>query len=72
MTAQASAIASPPDVLDVREAAELLRVERKTVYAMAAANVIPHRRVGRLLRFSRAALLAWLAGHATGRDPRGP
>lgn len=43
------------------ELAELLGVNRKTVYEYAARNVIPCRRLGRRFVFSRAAVLAWLA-----------
>jgi excisionase family DNA binding protein len=50
------------DVLDVRSAAALLGVGRNTLYEAAARGQVPHRRVGRLLRFSRQALLSWLAG----------
>lgn len=48
------------DVMTTDEVADLLRVDRKTVYDMAKRQKIPHRRVGRLIRFSRAAVLAWL------------
>jgi len=50
------------DVLDVREAAALLRLGRNAVYDGCARNEIPHRRIGKAIRFSRRALLAWLAG----------
>lgn len=58
---------SAEDVLDVRQAAALLRVGRNAVYEAVSRNKIPHRRIGRSIRFSRAALLAWLshADHAT-------
>jgi excisionase family DNA binding protein len=48
------------DVLDVREAAEFLKMGRNAVYEAVSRNEIPHRRIGRSIRFSRAALLAWL------------
>jgi excisionase family DNA binding protein len=48
------------DVLTASEAASLLRVGRNALYDGCARGEIPHRRVGRLLRFSRTALLAWL------------
>jgi excisionase family DNA binding protein len=57
------------DVLDVRGAMKLLKLGRNAVYDACARNEIPHRRVGaKLLRFSRAALLTWLAGDDTGHD----
>jgi excisionase family DNA binding protein len=48
------------DVLDVLGAAELLRVGRNKVYELVGGNKIPHRRLGRHIRFSRTALLRWL------------
>lgn len=60
----------PPDVLVVDEVARLLRLNRKTVYAMVQRGEIPGARwCGRALRFSRAAVLAWLA-EGQGRAPR--
>jgi excisionase family DNA binding protein len=48
------------DVLDVRGAMSLLRIGRDTVYMMCARQEIPHRKLGRSYRFSRAALMRWL------------
>jgi excisionase family DNA binding protein len=48
-------------VLDVAGAAQLLRVGRNTVYELVARNAIPHRRLGNRIRFSRAAIMRWLA-----------
>jgi len=50
------------EVLDAAEAAELLRVEEATLVELAAKGELPGRRVGAQWRFSRSALLAWLAG----------
>jgi excisionase family DNA binding protein len=47
------------------ELASWLRVNRKTVYEYAARNVIPCRRLGRRLVFSRSAVAAWLARAST-------
>ena len=47
------------------ELASWLRVDRKTVYEYAARNVIPCRRLGRRLVFSRPAVAAWLARSST-------
>lgn len=53
------------DVLTVAEAAALLRVGRNTLYESIKAGAVPGvRRIGarrRVLRLSRAVLLAWLA-----------
>jgi len=48
------------DVLDVTEAARLMRVGRNTVYELVGRNQIPHRRLGKQIRFSRAAIMRWL------------
>jgi excisionase family DNA binding protein len=49
------------DVLDVTKAASLLRVCRNTVYALVGRNAIPHRRLGKQIRFHRPTLVRWLA-----------
>lgn len=48
------------EILTADQVAELLRVNRKTVYEAAQRNEIPHRRLGRRLVFERGAVLAWL------------
>ncbi len=40
--------------------ARFLGVNRKTVYEYAARNVIPHRRLGRRIVFSKQQVVAWL------------
>jgi excisionase family DNA binding protein len=40
--------------------ARFLGVNRKTVYEYAARGVIPHRRLGRRIVFSRSQVVAWL------------
>jgi excisionase family DNA binding protein len=49
------------DVLDVPQVASLLGVGRNTIYALVARNEIPHRRLGKAIRFSRAAVMSWLS-----------
>lgn len=49
------------DVLTAREAAKLLRIGRNAIYDGCARNEIPHRRIGKLIRFSRPVLVAWFA-----------
>jgi excisionase family DNA binding protein len=48
-------------VMSVEDAAALLHVGRNTIYGLVAQNKIPHRRLGKAIRFSRVALMAWLA-----------
>ena len=62
-TARAQA-ASGNDVLDLAEAAALLRVKTEAIRSLAESQRIPARRVGDEWRFWRAALLEWLKGDA--------
>jgi excisionase family DNA binding protein len=50
-----------PDVLTLPQLAELLQVDEKTVRSLATAGDLPGRKVGRSWRFSRQAVLEWLA-----------
>jgi excisionase family DNA binding protein len=50
------------DVLTVEQAAELLPLSTKTLKRLAQAKRVPSRRVGNQWRFSRRALMDWLAG----------
>ena len=50
-----------PDVLTVDQLAELLQVDAKTVRSLAAKGELPGRKLGRHWRFSRQAVLDWLA-----------
>jgi excisionase family DNA binding protein len=54
--------AALPDVLTPSQAAELLQVSEDEVVALAEAGTLPGRRIGEQWRFSRPALIAWLAG----------
>ncbi len=47
-------------MLDVEDVARLLRVGRNTIYELAGRNEIPSRRLGKQIRFSRAAIMRWL------------
>jgi excisionase family DNA binding protein len=48
------------DVLTVEQAAKFLRLGRNAVYDAIGRGEIPHRRIGRAIRLSRAALVRWL------------
>lgn len=50
---------SPPVFLTAQEAADLLRVQRRSLYRLARQQQIPFRRIGRAIRFERNELLAW-------------
>ena len=46
--------------MNATEVGRLLGLGRNSVYDAAGRGEIPHRRIGRRLIFSRAALLSWL------------
>ncbi|HEX6022165.1 MAG TPA: helix-turn-helix domain-containing protein [Solirubrobacter sp.] len=54
--------APAPEVLDVAQAAELLAVDETAITELAEQGELPGRRIGGAWRFSRRALLDWLAG----------
>ena len=54
--------APPADVLTPTQAAELLQVSEDEVVELAEAGTLPGRRIGAHWRFSRPALIVWLAG----------
>jgi excisionase family DNA binding protein len=54
-------------VMTADSVSRVLRVNRKTVYEMVRTRSIPGVvRMGRVLRFSRAALMAWLGAPKAG------
>jgi excisionase family DNA binding protein len=55
---------TPLEVLTPKQAAELLQVDENTVVRLADNGEIPARKLGKAWRFSRRALLDWLAGEA--------
>ena len=54
--------APAPDVLTPAQAAELLQVDEEQLLELAEAGSVPGRRIGDHWRFSRPALIDWLAG----------
>jgi excisionase family DNA binding protein len=58
---RASAETQEPDVLTVEQLAKLLQVDQKTIRSLAAGGELPGRKLGRHWRFSRQAVLDWLA-----------
>jgi excisionase family DNA binding protein len=49
----------PERLLDVSEAAALLHVKSKTLYAWVSRNQIPYRKICSLVRFHRGELIEW-------------
>jgi excisionase family DNA binding protein len=58
-------------LLDANEAARLLRVPRSTLYELVRSRGLPHVRIGRALRFTRADLGKWLEQHTYGTIRKG-
>jgi len=52
----------PERLLDVSEAAALLHVKGKTLYAWVSRNKIPYRKICSLVRFHRGELIEWARG----------
>ena len=52
----------PERLLDIKEAAVLLHVKTKTLYAWVSRNKIPYRKLGSLVRFHRGELIEWAKG----------
>jgi excisionase family DNA binding protein len=51
-----------PEVMNIAQTAELLQLEAKVVLELAEAGKLPGRKLGKEWRFSRTAVIAWLAG----------
>jgi excisionase family DNA binding protein len=51
----------PPEVLNAQQAAEFLQIDEAIVIELAEAHKLPGRKLGAVWRFSRAALVTWLA-----------
>lgn len=52
-------IHDPEQLLDVSQAAALLSVKPKTLYAWVSRNQLPYRKVCSLVRFHRGELIEW-------------
>lgn len=53
------------DVLTIREVADLLKINEKTVYKLAAASKIPGMKVGGSWRFDRSTITSWIRTKAS-------
>jgi excisionase family DNA binding protein len=51
----------PPEVMSADQAAQFLQIDEKLVLELAERGSLPGRKLGHVWRFSRAALVAWLA-----------
>jgi excisionase family DNA binding protein len=52
---------SPPEVMTAEQAAQLLQISERHVIELAEAGKLPGKKLGTVWRFSRDALVAWLA-----------
>lgn len=59
-------------LLTAPEVAAYLRCSASTVRRLAGRGVIPHYRLGKMVRFRRRELDAWLAGNRVGELPIDP
>lgn len=59
---QAYEAPKPPEVMNAKQTAKLLQIDKGTVIELAEAGTLPGRKLGAQWRFSRTAVLAWLAG----------
>jgi excisionase family DNA binding protein len=51
----------PPEVMNAEQAGQFLQIDEAVVVELAEAGQLPGRKLGQAWRFSRAALVAWLA-----------
>lgn len=56
----------PERLLDINEAAAVLKVKPGTLYSWVSKRTIPFRKVGSLVRFHYGELMAWTAGETQG------
>jgi hypothetical protein len=52
----------PPEVMSAAQAGEFLQIDEAVVVELAEAGKLPGRKLAAVWRFSRGALVAWLAG----------
>lgn len=60
---------TPDSVMTVKEVADYLRVNRRTVYRLAVEGTLPGFRVGATWRFKRSDIDGWIA--AQSNQPKG-
>ena len=58
-------------LLTLEEVAAVLKVPRSWIYERTRRKLIPHVKLGKYLRFPRAALSAWIHGAGGGLEPTG-
>ena len=53
----------PPEFFDIQYLSKNLGIRPKTLYAMVEERSIPHYRIGKLIRFRRSEIDAWMEGN---------
>lgn len=56
-----------PDILTIKQVAQYLQVNERTIYRLAAANSIPAFKVGGSWRFRKADIEHWIANQSKAR-----
>jgi excisionase family DNA binding protein len=54
----------PDEILTLEEAVAFLKIKKRTLYDRVQRKTIPHLRAGKLIRFSKRALLNWMKEQA--------
>ena len=57
-----------PEVMTIEQAAEYLRLPKKTLVVWVREGLIPGIKIGRLWRFSQRQLLKWVEDHASDEE----
>jgi len=65
-------IRAKPTAMNVREVAEVLKISEREIYRLAAANRIPHFRIGSSVRFDPVAVATWVEEQIQSIPPRRP
>lgn len=55
----------PPEVMTAEQAGQFLQIDERNVVELAEAGKLPGRKLGPVWRFSREAILAWLAADSS-------
>jgi excisionase family DNA binding protein len=56
-----AALPAPPEVMNAQQAGQFLQIDEAEVVALAESGKLPGRKLGAAWRFSRTALMTWLA-----------
>lgn len=60
---------TPDSVMTVKEVADYLRVNQRTVYRLAMGRKLPGFKVGMTWRFKRSVIDSWIAAQTEAADP---